>query len=393
MKTEKNDELALILLAAGSSTRFGTGQKKEYLKLNGGTVLSNAADVFLQVADFSTVLVTFPKDETEETAKNALFESDIVKNAHKNGVRFLFVCGGKTRQESVFFALKKLPSETCIVLIHDGARPFVSQKIVKDTIEAAKTFGAAAPAIPPVDTQKKIDKDKKIAEHLVRADLVCIQTPQAFDFGGIFLAHQKAREIGAECTDDTEIWDRFSNRSATKIVEGSAENRKITYRGDFEKMEIRTGLGYDKHALVSGRRLVLGGVEIPSDLGEAGHSDGDALLHAITDSILGAAGIGDIGEFFPPNDEKWKDADSRTLLEIASGDVFSHGWKIMNIDCVVALEKPKFLPYRQKVREEIAKILKINVEQIFVKAKTGEKLGDVGQMRAVEVWATCLLSR
>ncbi len=156
---------------------------------------------------------------------------------------------------------------------------------------------------------------------------------------------------------------------------------------------IRVGLGTDLHRLVEGRKLMLGGIEIPFEKGEHGHSDGDALLHAITDALLGAAGISDIGELFPPSDAKWKDADSKKLLASAYELVKGQGWSIENIDCVIKLEKPKFLPYRQAVRESIAGILKIDVSQIFVKAKTGEKLGDVGTSQAIETEAVCLLSK
>lgn len=156
---------------------------------------------------------------------------------------------------------------------------------------------------------------------------------------------------------------------------------------------IRVGLGYDKHVLTEGRKLMLGGVELPFEKGEAGHSDGDVLLHAITDALLGAAGLGDIGSYFPPNEPQWKDADSAELLKTCWSDVKKSGWSLGNLDCVIALEKPKFLPYRTQVQESIARILGAESSQIFVKAKTGEKLGDVGQGRAVESWAVCLLEK
>ena len=154
---------------------------------------------------------------------------------------------------------------------------------------------------------------------------------------------------------------------------------------------IRVGLGYDKHVLTEGRKLILGGVIIPFEKGEAGHSDGDVLLHAITDALLGAAGLSDIGSYFPPGDPQWKDADSALLLKKCWQDVKNAGWDLGNLDCVIALEKPKFLPFRDQVRESIANILEVSKDQIFVKAKTGEKLGDIGQGRAVEVWSVCLL--
>lgn len=156
---------------------------------------------------------------------------------------------------------------------------------------------------------------------------------------------------------------------------------------------IRVGLGYDLHKLVFQRKLVLGGVEIPFEKGEDGHSDGDVLFHAITDAILGAAGLGDIGSYFPPEDSKWKDADSAFLLKSVMKDVYAAGWKIENLDCVIKLEKPKFIPFRNDVINSIAKTLQINTDQVFVKAKTGEKLGDVGNGNAIEAYCCCLLSK
>ncbi len=155
----------------------------------------------------------------------------------------------------------------------------------------------------------------------------------------------------------------------------------------------RIGLGSDLHRLVEGRKLILGGVEFDFDKGEDGHSDGDVLLHAITDAILGASGLGDIGSYFPPEDNKWKDANSADLLKTVMKDVYAKGWKIENLDCVIKLEKPKFLPRRQEVINSIAKILDIKADQVFVKAKTGEKLPPIGTSEAVEAEVVVLLAR
>ena len=156
---------------------------------------------------------------------------------------------------------------------------------------------------------------------------------------------------------------------------------------------IRVGLGYDIHRLIEGRPLILGGIVLPFEKGEDGHSDGDVLFHAITDAVLGASGLGDIGSFFPPEDPQWKDADSAKLLETVMEKVRAAGWKIENLDCVIKLEKPKFIPYRQQVIESVARALQIQPEQVFVKAKTGEKLPPVGTGDAVEATAVCLLSK
>lgn len=154
---------------------------------------------------------------------------------------------------------------------------------------------------------------------------------------------------------------------------------------------IRIGLGYDLHRLVENRKLILGGINIPFEKGEDGHSDGDVLLHAITDALLGTAGLSDIGELFPPSDEKWKNADSRELLKYSWNLVKEKGYQLGNLDCVIAIEKPKILPYRKEIIKSIATILEVKESQVFVKAKTGEKLGEIGNGLAVAVWVTCLL--
>lgn len=156
---------------------------------------------------------------------------------------------------------------------------------------------------------------------------------------------------------------------------------------------IRIGLGCDLHRLVEGRKLIIGGVQFDFEKGEDGHSDGDVLLHAITDALLGASGLGDIGSYFPPDQLKWKDADSAFLLKTVWNDVQKAGWKLENLDCVVKLEKPKFLSHRKEVIESIANILEVKPEQIFVKAKTGEKIPPVGTSEAIEAECVCLLSK
>ncbi|WP_261794293.1 2-C-methyl-D-erythritol 2,4-cyclodiphosphate synthase [Treponema pectinovorum] len=401
-------KLALILTAAGSSNRMG-GLKKEYLELNGGTVLSSAASVFLDTLGFSAVIVTFPHKEDvnllkieEEKSHKAVFSDERVKKAAENGTKFFFVPGGNNRQASVYNALLKLHSvfgeNPALVFIHDGARPFVSKKIIVSTYALALENGCAAAGIEPVDTQKEIDEKGFITKHLVRSKMISIQTPQVFPLNELFQAHKKAQNSAKEFTDDTEIWDEFSNGQKIKVSTGESSNKKITFKQDLDKKSgekgmIRIGLGYDKHALVKNRKLMLGGIQIESELGEDGHSDGDVLLHAITDALLGASALGDIGSFFPPEEAKWKDADSKSLLKTVWKKIKEEGWSLVNLDCVIALEKPKFLPHRQAVIASIAETLEVNSNQIFVKAKTGEKLGDVGQSRAIEAFATCLLEQ
>lgn len=439
--TEEQNPAALIITAAGSSSRMGQGVKKEYLSFGGGggTILSAAAKVFLQTVRFRLVVITYPaqglaqKDSgscltgdfdksAQEAAKAALFSDDFVSECARRGeTKFVFTQGGQTRRRSVFNALRVCEkefaeSENPFVVIHDGARPFVTSELISKTFAAARIFGAAIPAIEPVDTQVQTDENGFILRHLERSKLACVQTPQIFRLFPLIYAHQKAESDSAAkesmFTDDSAIWDAYVKDEPVKIVKGDAANKKITYPSDLKAQseipaascpkdaeesgslpEIRAGLGYDKHALVKDRPLMIGGVEIPSELGESGHSDGDVLLHALIDSLAGASAIGDVGSFFPPSDPRWKGADSKDLLKIVWQKISESGWRIENIDCVIALEKPKFLPHRDAVIKSIARALNVSPSRIFAKAKTGEKLGDVGQSRAIEAWVTCLLTR
>lgn len=394
MMNKPDVTIGIVICAAGSSTRFGSSVKKEYLPLETGTVLSTSVKKFINALNISALVITVPHNGTEQ-AKAALFNDTSITFPEN----IFFTEGGKTRQESVFNALKTLASiknPPEYVLIHDGARPFVTEKIITDTINAAILHGAAAPGTTPVDTQKLLDENNFIVEHLQRSRMSAIQTPQGFKLKELLEAHKKAMQDKKEYTDDTEIWGKYCGK--VMAVHGDAVNKKITYASDYDKKEktmntIRTGLGYDIHRLVENRKLIIGGVEFPFEKGEDGHSDGDALLHAITDALLGASGMGDIGSFFPPEEAKWKDADSKELLKTVWNEVKKAGWQIENIDCVVKLEKPKFLPRRNEVINSIAKVLEVENSRVFVKAKTGEKMDSVGSGNAIEAWVTCLLSK
>ena len=396
MTTNSNLKIALIIAAAGSSTRMGLGCKKEYLPLDNGTVLSAAAKAFLKAAEIHSLTVTVPKNGKAD-AEKALFADPEIHSLLKD-IHINYVQGGDTRQKSVYNALRSLSTSGAdLVLIHDGARPFVTEQIIRDTIEAAAKFGAAVPGLTPVDTQKQIDSDGFIAQHLLRSSLSAVQTPQGFRYAELLQAHEKCLQDGREYTDDTEIWGKYAGR--VKVVPGDSKNKKITYSEDYKRendtmnINIRTGLGYDLHRLVSGRKLIIGGVEFPFEKGEDGHSDGDVLLHAVTDALLGASGMGDIGSYFPPEEPKWKDADSAELLRTVWKDITDAGWTLVNLDCVLKLEKPKFLSRRQEVIESIARILSVEPDRVFVKAKTGEKLDSVGAGNAIEAWVSCLLSK
>ena len=383
---------AVIIVAAGASSRMGEGVRKQYRSLGCGTVLSESIKPFLKALDCASLVVAIPSDEDGALARNALYADPEIEILLKK-IKPVFVRGGAARQASVKIALEKTAEKITdgIVLVHDAARPFVTEQIIVRTAQAAIEYGAAVPAVLPTDTQKIINADGFIVEHLRRERMAAVQTPQVFDFMRLLASHRKAENDGETYTDDTEIWAKYEGDVIT--VQGLPENKKITYTEDMRMTAFRSGLGCDMHRLIPGRKLIIGGVVIPFDKGEDAHSDGDVLLHAVTDALLGAAALGDIGSFFPPEDAAWKDADSVFLLKFVWKEIQKHGWRLINMDCVIKLERPKFLPYRRQVIDSIAQALGVESSSIFVKAKTGEALGDIGKGEAVEAWCTCLLGK
>ncbi len=401
-----SNQIALIIVAAGSSTRMGNQIKKEYLPLGNETVLSKVALTFLKTNKINSIVIVVPKNDKQKAKTLIAKSTELSDLLKKLEIIPSFIIGGSSRQKSVFNALEFLNSlqdKPDYVLIHDGARPFISLNLAIASCNFTIKYGASVPAITPIDTLKEVDSKGFITNHLERKTLRCVQTPQGFSFSDIYACHKKASLEKKEFTDDTEIYDLYSGKK-TFVFDGEFENKKITYQCDIssykniqriqeEKKMFRTGIGYDKHRLVENRKLILGGIEIPYEKGEDGHSDGDAVLHAIADALLGASHCGDIGSFFPDTDSAYKDADSKKLLSIVWKTIKENGFSLENLDVVIILENPKFLPYRQKVINSIAQTLDVDSEKIFVKAKTGEKLGDVGNGSCIEVFAICLLSK
>ncbi|MBL8965675.1 MAG: 2-C-methyl-D-erythritol 2,4-cyclodiphosphate synthase [Spirochaetaceae bacterium] len=415
--------LAVLVTAAGSSTRFGGG-KKELLEIEGRSVLDRALAAFVFLEDLAGLVITAPKGGVE-----AIRSSLSTATLAALGRRLRIVEGGETRRDSVRLGLEALAatlepalgtadlSET-IVLVHDGARPWATGRLARLVAETARERGAAIPVLPLVDTPKRLSREGLILEHPERASLGGAQTPQGFRLLPLLEAHRRALAEGLACTDDAELWARYVGPVAW--VEGEKENRKITFRedlvaapGEFRAafradgetpgsgrreggasvLPFRIGEGWDLHRLVPGRRLMIGGIEVPADFGEEAHSDGDVLLHAIVDALLGAAALGDIGSHFPPSDARWKDADSAELAARAAALVREAGYEPANLDCTVILERPKLGPHRQAIRESIAAVVGLPLDAVSFKAKTSEGVDAAGEGRAIEARAVVLLGR
>ena len=425
--------LAVLVTAAGSSERFGGG-KKELLAVEGRSILDRALSSFIFLPDLAFLAVTAPPGRAEEL-RSALS----VQTLAALGKRLIFVDGGPSRRDSVRLGLEALAKafgfrgaesaggfgdlrdgpggdEETIVLVHDGARPWASPALALSVLEAAKRQGAAVPVLPLVDTPKRLSPEGLIESHPERSSLGGAQTPQGFRLFALLEAHRRALAEGLECTDDAELWARYLGPVAW--VPGERENRKVTYREDLAAapgeaplergkrrrgriseegaravLPFRVGEGWDLHRLVQGRRLLVGGVEIPSEFGELAHSDGDVLLHAVIDALLGAAALGDIGSHFPPSDERWRGADSRELARRAAFLVREAGYEPGNLDCTVVLERPRLGPHREAILASLAETLGMPPSSISFKAKTSEGVDAAGEGRAVEARAVVLLSR
>lgn len=383
--------ISAIIAAAGKGTRMNTEVSKQFIKLNGIPVLAKTLRVFESADKIDEIIIVTGREDISYVSK-LVKEYGITKLS-------AIVEGGATRQESVYNGLLKARGN--IVLIHDGARPFVEAEKINSLTDVLKEYDGAALGIPVTDTLKVTDENGAIKGTVDRCGLYSIQTPQGFKKEVIIKAHKRAMSDGLEVTDDCALCESMGIK--VKVVKGSSTNIKITYPDDLkiakginsekEEKKMRVGMGYDVHKLVEGRDLFLGGVKIPHNLGLLGHSDADVLLHSIMDAMLGAAALGDIGMHFPDTDEKWKGADSKELLAAVCGILEDAGVRVVNIDATVIAQKPKLAPYIPEMRKTICKILKITEENVNVKATTTEHLGFCGREEGIAAEAICMINQ
>ncbi len=370
----------MLLLSAGSGSRFGTERPKQYFSLAGKAVLRHAAERLAREVELLQ-----PVGDGEAIA------------ACLAGLPHLPpVAGGATRQESVRRGLDALaPHAPDIVLVHDGCRPYFPAHTIASLLEALATHDGAIPAVPVAETLKRGAAGGRIAATVPRADLFRAQTPQAFRFALLRGLHADAPD-GA--TDDASILERAGHPVA--LVPGSEDNIKMTYPEDAERLARilsprlpRVGTGFDVHAMQAGRALILCGVEVPHEQGLAGHSDADVGIHALCDAIYGALAEGDIGRHFPPSEDAWKDADSARFLAHAASRIAARGGVLGNADVTLICERPKITPHAPRMIARLAGILGVEEGRISVKATTTERLGFTGRMEgiAAQAVATVLL--
>lgn len=367
-----------VIVAGGRGTRMKASKPKQFLYIGGKTILEKTVDKFRRSSLVDEIIVVTAQDYLEQT-------EELFRSFSKS---MSIISGGERRQDSVANALKllrqKKVSDDDIVLIHDGVRPYIELDIIASVTKEASEAGAAIPCIMPKDTIRDINKGT-----LERSDLRCVQTPQGFSAGLLMDAYANAFTDGGDFTDDAGIVEAFGHK--VSLVKGSEDNIKITTPEDVV-LETRIGKGFDVHRLVEGRKLILGGVDIPYEKGLLGHSDADVLLHALIDAILGAASMGDIGRLFPDTDPAFKDASSLVLLERAWNAVKYRGYDFINADITVICERPKLAPHIDKMEDNICNVLNISRERINIKATTTEKLGFTGRGEGIAAEAVCILS-
>ena len=390
---------------------MGIDVPKQLFPYGGSTVLGTAVKAFASLDYIDKIYVVSPQDGSlDSTYEEIMAECERLTGREPGSIAI--VNGGDTRADSVREGIKAasrdarlagIDEDDAIVLIHDAARPGISEEIIRRNIETMKVRRAVCTALPSSDSIRMIncEKPEYVTElalkesitypimntNVVRRELIYrTQTPQTFRLSDIVKAHERAVRDGYSATDDAMVAEYAGIGVA--LVEGSTANYKITTREDIQ-MTCRTGIGYDVHRLVPGRPLILCGTPIPSKLGLDGHSDADVAVHALMDALLGAAGLGDIGKHFPDTDEKYKGADSMKLLAEVKGMLGNA--RIVNVDVVIVAQAPKLSPYMEQMKHNLSNTLGIPESAVNVKATTEEGLGFTGRGEGMAAMATAAI--
>lgn len=377
-----------VVVAAGRGVRMGAAVNKVLLPLCGEPVIRHAVRAFCEADEIDGVVVVASADETEQM-RAALCGLEKV---------CAIVPGGSTRQESVKNGLDALPKEARIALVHDGARPLISRELIARCIRQTEDCGSAVVCTPMTDTVK-VEKDGCVVRTLDRSQLRAVQTPQCFFAGELKAAYEAAARDGVSVTDDASVMEHAGH--SVHLLESSEVNFKLTTPEDLRRAEDiigerkfmqrlpRTGFGYDVHKLVSGRRLILCGKEIPWEKGLDGHSDADVAVHALMDALLGAACLGDIGRLYPDNDPAFEGADSMKLLADVLRRVKDAGYAVVHADVTIVAQNPKLMPYMDEMRRNLENAMPR--AQVNVKATTTERLGFEGRGEGISAQAVATI--
>ena len=368
-------------MCAGKGERANFGFNKLLKEIDGVPVFQKTLYAFSSHPLIDEIIVVC--SEEDEATFSAI--------AEKLGAKVKFVRGGKDRSASVENGVNEAKGE--IVVVHDGARPFVSAKIITDCVNSAIGFGSGVACVPATDTTAQIayDGEDEYIVSAARNNIYKVQTPQAFNKKLLLKAF--SLKTGNEVfTDESGLFAKYIGRC--RAVNGEERNRKLTVAEDFAPTEnLRAGVGFDLHRLVAGRKLVLGGIEIPNDKGLLGHSDADVLLHAVSDALLSSASLGDIGKHFPDTDEKYKGVSSVILFDKVKEMLEENGYKIVNVSAVIMAQKPKLSPFVKAMTENLASLCGVTPDRVGITCTTLEGIGTVGREEGIAVSAYCLTEK
>jgi 2-C-methyl-D-erythritol 4-phosphate cytidylyltransferase/2-C-methyl-D-erythritol 2,4-cyclodiphosphate synthase len=370
--------ICAIICAAGKGTRAGFEKNKLLVPLNGKRVLKKTLSAF----DYSLI------DEIIVTAAQQDF--DEISALCSVFPRTRVVLGGVTRSQSVYNALKVATAD--IVLIHDGARPFVTRELIENCVQSVKAYGSGICAIPCLDTVAVVENNQ-IQAVPDRTKMFQIQTPQGFFRENILFAYERAFENPEIIyTDDSSVFKTYCGQP--RVCAGARDNIKLTHAQDFTQNTVRCGFGVDTHAFGKPQDyILLAGVKIPAKSGLIAHSDGDVLCHALMDALLSSAGLKDIGFYFPDTDPKWKDANSMEMLTTVVELVEKQGFRTQNVSISVQAERPRLSPYIEDMKNTLARALRIDPTAVGITAGTNEGLGYVGEGKGITVYANVLLAK
>ena len=400
---KKRIKIATVIAAGGTGSRIGGAVPKQFLHVGGRPILVRTIQALLALEEVVLVIVALPDEHI------ALAEAML--SCWSWRVPVTCTAGGRTRQESVLRGVLRVPDDVDIILVHDAVRPFCEPEMLERVVEAARRTGSAIPGLPATETIQRVSRRGRVLQTPPRGELYAIQTPQCFHASILRGALERAAQEGFEGTDESSVV-RWAGHPVA-VVAGSAENIKITRPLDIEVAQrllardgaqevrpgkagenamLRIGHGIDYHRLAEGRRLVLGGVEIPYEKGLEGHSDADALVHAICDALLGAAGLGDIGRHFPDSDPAHGGRPSLEFLREVREMVAKAGWTIQNVDATLLAQRPRLAPFFEAMQSNIAHSLGLTPRDVSIKATTTEGMNAEGQGEGISAHAVALIS-
>ncbi len=404
----------VILVAGGRGARMGLTENKAFAPLLGAPMLGRSLCALAESGAFSGVVVVVGPGERERAGA--------IVDACAPSIPVRFAQGGEDRQASVYNGLAEVPPDAECIAVHDAARPLVSDAVIWACMASARDYGSGVAAVPLKDTVKRVDAEGLVRDTPLRDELRAVQTPQAFRAGLLRKAHEHALSVGQRATDDAALVEALG--VPVRLTQGDNENLKVTTPEDIAiaeailmwrrrrssamsnndpsiekaqsavaELPFRVGQGYDVHRLVEGRELILCGVHVPHERGLLGHSDADVAAHALSDALLGAAGLGDIGRHFPDTDLAYAGADSLRLLAEVVRKVAALGYAVGNVDVTIVAQRPKLAPHIPAMQDNLARVLGIPHKAINVKATTTEQLGFEGEGAGMSAQAAALIVR